>query len=341
MSIADSSETRLAYVNEAASRLWEYSRDELLSMHLSDINPDFQLERWPDEWKEMKQRGSLNFEARHRTKGGRAFPVEITVSHFEFKGRDYRAGFVRDITKRKRVEEALRASEKLAATGRMAARIAHEINNPLAGIKNAFLLIKDATPEDPLSSKYVDLVEREIERIARIVRQMYELYRPEQKMNLKVDVTQKIRDIVALMESSYHEREVLITVDIPETPIIAAFQEDSLSQVVFNLLQNAIDASSPGGVVKLLASTTDDHIQVSVIDQGCGIPESIRSQIFEPFFTTKGDGSQGGLGLGLSISRSLTEAMGGSLDFQSQVGQGTVSRFVLPLHNPAKELKNA
>ena len=228
-------------------------------------------------------------------------------------------------------------SEKIAATGRMAARIAHEINNPLAGIKNSFLLIKDAVPEGHPDYTFVGRIENEIERITRIVRQMFELYRPDQKSSHEFSINEAIHDVVALLEPSRRVHDVAITVEMPEPPVIASLPEGSLRQVLFNIFQNAIEASPRGGLIKIATTFTEDSLSISVADYGSGIPDAVGSQVFEPFFTSKGHLPGGGLGLGLSVSKSLVEGMGGSLDFESRDGQGTVFRIVLPRHGQTKE----
>ena len=228
-------------------------------------------------------------------------------------------------------------SEKIAATGRMAARIAHEINNPLAGIKNSFLLIKDAVPKDHPDYTFVGRIENEVERIARIVRQMFELYRPDQKSSHEFSINEAIDDVVALLEPSRRVHDVAITVEMPEVPVVVSLPEGSLRQVLFNIFQNAIEASPRGGLIKIAATFTEDGLSISVADYGSGIPDAVGSQVFEPFFTSKGHLPGGGLGLGLSVSKSLVEGMGGSLDFESRDGQGTVFRIVLPRHGQTKE----
>jgi len=248
---------------------------------------------------------------------------------------------VKQRTKRiQELERQLAGIDKLAATGRMVARIAHEINNPLAGIKNSFLLIKNAIPKDYPYYDYVPRIEKEIDRIIRIMRQMIDLYRPNQMAAHKFELKEVIYDVVALLEFSCREGEVTFTYDLPDKPAVVLLPEDWLRQVLFNLFENAIEASPCGGVVKVRATVDDDHFSILVIDQGSGIPEDINSRIFEPFFSSKSNLSKGGLGLGLPISRSLVETMGGSLDFQNQTGGETIFRTFLPRRGPKKEVQD-
>jgi signal transduction histidine kinase len=116
--------------------------------------------------------------------------------------------------------------------------------------------------------------------------------------------------------------------------------EDSLRQVVNNVVQNAIEASPEGGIVRIHAEVTGKTLVITVRDQGKGIPEDARLQIYEPFYTTKSSRQTGGLGLGLSIAKNLVEAMNGSLDFESTIGQGTTFTIMLPIETSQKEARN-
>ncbi len=230
----------------------------------------------------------------------------------------------------RRTDEALREHEKLADIGRMAARIAHDINNPLAGIKNSFLLLKSTIPAENPYSKYVPLIEEEIERIACITRRMFDLSKSEPEPPCRFAIDSVIRDVVALLESTCRAHGVTTRVEPPEAPVAVYLSEGSVRRVLLSLLQNAIEASREGGVVEINADVAGDHLSMSVSDRGSGIPENVAPHIFEPFFTTKNSRSRAGLGLGLSISRSLVRAMGGTLTFESRPNTNTVFRVVLP-----------
>ena len=246
---------------------------------------------------------------------------------------------VRDITRQKQSEEALRQSEKaraeaekLAATGRMAARIAHEINNPLAGIRNAIRLFRDVIPKDCPEHAFVEPTEKEIDRLARTVRLMYDLHRPNQERKSHVLLEETLQDVVLLLEPLCRQHAVRVETIPPLPRVRVHIPEGAMRQVLFSLVTNAIESSQPEGLVHLGMVVDREDLLVSVSDQGHGIPGELRDRIFEPFFSTKtGKGDEGGLGLGLPTARQLVETLGGTLDFESELGRGTVFRIRLPL----------
>ncbi len=250
-------------------------------------------------------------------------------------------GSSQDITEQRRAEEALRQSEKvrveaekLAATGRVAARIAHEINNPLAGIKNSFHLIRDAVPEDHPDRDMVERIDREIARISNIVQQMYKLYSPKVGRTASVVVGDAIRDVLSMLEPLRRESEVEFDTTGVLPGLSVLVHDGGVQQIVYNLITNAIKASPPGGVICVSAGLDHrraDVVQIGVHDGGEGIPPDVQPRIFEPFFSLQTDNhSKEGLGLGLSIVKSVVEMADGEIDFESAPGKGTTFRVFLP-----------
>jgi PAS domain S-box-containing protein len=237
----------------------------------------------------------------------------------------------RDVTDRWRAENAMREMETLSSMGRLAARVAHEVNNPLAGIQNSFLLIKDAVPESHPYHSYVGAIEREIARISAVTRQLYETYRPDPESARESSVQTILSDAATLLRQVNRGAKVTVEVDAGGVPAKLPVPGALLRQAAYNLVQNAIEASPPGGVVRVVARVEDSVFLLSVCDQGPGVPAHLREQIFAPFFSTKRGGRTSGMGLGLALVRRSVDALGGRIDLRDQNGGGTEFRIQIPL----------
>lgn len=224
------------------------------------------------------------------------------------------------------LERRRRQMEKLAALGQLAAGVAHEVNNPLAGIRNAFELIKaDLSPDDE-HFELLDLIDREIERISSIVHQMYQLYRRDPQMPSEFDIERVITEVVCLLNGVARKQQVTLDAGLPGGSTDVLLPEGEVKQILYNLIHNAIHASPPGETVTIRVQRCGDDVQVMVADRGEGIADNVLPQIFDPFFSTKGGDPRTGMGLGLPVSRSLIEAMGGGIDVEG--GPGSGCRFI-------------
>ena len=227
--------------------------------------------------------------------------------------------------------------EKLAALAQIAAGVAHEINNPLASISQSLVLLKRAIPTDHPHFRYMAKVEDCIDRIATITKHLYQLYRPSSPTPTPIDICLCIQTAVEIMEERAARHHVHLCVYTPPQPVITQTSQGELIQVLCNLIHNAIDASGSESTITIRLNIELESVCIFVEDQGHGISQETRPHIFEPFFTTKQGQDEGGMGLGLSISHSLVESMGGRLDFTTKIGQGTTFRICLPLTKPEKK----
>lgn len=226
--------------------------------------------------------------------------------------------------------------EKLAALGELAAGVAHEINNPLAGIRNAFTLFKRHLPTDVKHYDKLELIDDEIERISGITHQMYQLYRPSQQATSQFSISTVVAEIVTLTFPLSRKAKVEVRTQIVQSQMTGTLGGDEvclrvgeLKQVLLNLVRNAIQASQPGQHVEVSVAMNHADVTLTVTDQGHGIEKSMVDKIFDPFFSTKTEAIGQGMGLGLSVSKGIIEAMKGTIDVNSVVGMGT--NFVVKL----------
>lgn len=278
-----------------------------------------------------------HYEFQGLRKDDRVIWLECRASRMAWNGDDAVLYTCIDITDRKHTEAALQRSEqqrlaieKLAATAQMAAGIAHEINNPLAGMKNAFLLIKRTLPSDYPRMEYLNLVQREIDRISHIVRRMYHLYRPSADAAERFDLRTVIREVCDMLERPLGTKRVTVQYDFPADLPEVYLPRGDVMQIVYNLLLNALQASPSPAALVIVLRHAGQTIRVRVTDHGPGIPPEVLPHIFKPFFTTKQPGDMGGMGLGLTVSRDLASAMGGAIEVETSMGQGTTFTLVLP-----------
>jgi PAS domain S-box-containing protein len=238
----------------------------------------------------------------------------------------------RDLTIRKRAEASMREISALTTMGQLAARVAHEINNPLAGIQNAFLLIRGAIPTDHPHYRFVGAIEREIGRIAAVTRQLYETYRPDALMARQASVIIAISDAVSFLEQVNRGRQVTILTDVTRAPSLVPVPDALLRQTLYNLIQNALDVSPSQSTIVVTAWQDGDQCVLTVSDEGPGIPEAIRERIFDPFFSTKDRTMKtGGMGIGLALVRQSVLAVGGRIAVRDRPAGGTEFEVRLPM----------
>ena len=221
----------------------------------------------------------------------------------------------------------LRHTEKLSALGRLAASVAHDINNPLTGILNYIYLIQDQVADQPDLREDLALIERQVDAIAELVKQLQSFSKPPRKERRPVDISNILSDVLALTRKDLEKRDIDVQCQCADAlpPILAA--PDQIGEVFMNLVINARDAMPEGGRLDINVERQNGHVTAQVCDTGVGMPEEIRDRIFEPFFTTKGEE---GTGLGLAICYRIVQEHEGDIQVASEPAQGTTFTVRLP-----------
>lgn len=241
---------------------------------------------------------------------------------------------MRDVTAARRLERELVRSEKLAALGRLVAALAHEINNPLQGLRSGFHLLRNPQVGAEKRDQYLEVASRELERLIAIVERILGFYRPAGEAMEPTDLNQVLEETLALaarqLEQSRIAVECRLDRDLP--PITGV--SDQLKQVFLNVILNALQAMPSGGKLTVQTGRREQGGEVFAVltDTGTGIPPEEIGRIFEPFYTTRPEGS----GLGLAISYGIVERHGGRIEVQSRIGQGSTFTIVLPGASPTK-----
>lgn len=324
--------------NPAAERIFGYSAEEMIGQPITTIIPP---ELYADETRILATiaRGERieNFETVRVRKDGQLREISLTISPVRDENGKIigAAKIARDITQRKKAEQALRTTERLASVGRLAATVAHEINNPLEAITNLIFLARNVdSHQDCL--KYLAMAEEELERVSHLTKQTLGFYRETQGAT-GVRLGEIVSSLLSVFAPKMRNRSIALYPEIDDSLEVQAIPGE-IRQVVANLIGNSIDALNAGGQirVRVAPATLWDGgrrrgVRLTIADTGCGIPAKVRTRLFEPFFTTKKDV---GTGLGLWISKSIVENHQGVIQVRSSTApgkSGTVFSIFLPL----------
>ena len=248
-------------------------------------------------------------------------------------------GFNVDITVLDIMQTRLRRAERLATLGQVAAGIAHEIRNPLVGIGSTTSLLLDDT--DPSDGRRADLevILQETKRLDRIVNQIIDYARPREIVALTFDMAQLVQEVTKVLDELLMQKQVTVRLAVSTGPYTIQADRDQFKQILLNVMQNAIEATSLGGLITVslaqLAHGVEQGLEIAVVDQGGGISPAHLPHVFEPFFTS---GKPRGTGLGLAICRNILDAHGGDITLESNVGSGTTVRVWCPLRQQPQRM---
>jgi len=227
-----------------------------------------------------------------------------------------------------RTQKLLVESEKMAALGKLSASIAHEVNNPLGIINNYLQILSIKEMPEDVYSNYIKILKEEVRRIAGIVNQLLDFYRPHQDYVVEVDLKRVIAETFTLLSHLLTKSGVDVQMDIQEDLPIIWGSPEKLKQVFLNLLMNTIEALRNGGKVKISAKIIGQHIDIRVSDNGTGIAKENLSKIFEPFYTTK---AKDGIGLGLSVCYGIIQWHKGDISVSNNSDGGATFQISLPI----------
>ncbi len=330
-------EGRVIYWNEGAERIYGYRKEEALGKKISDfLYPKDERLRVEEEtlMKELMIRvceGEVipNVEVRRQSKEGKEIIVSMTLSPL----RDVEGKIIgitricKDITQVKKAEERLLLAERLTSLGELTAGVAHELRNPLAGIKiNTQILLRRKDLSE-MERKLLKGTEEGIEKIQKIVEDMLHFAKPKSAEFREAEMNRVVEESLEIFQTKLKKANISLEFLKGEGLPKVWIDVHQIQQALINLMLNAIQAMEKGGRLRIRTYQDWERVAVEVKDTGIGIPSSHLKKIFDPFFTTKSEGT----GLGLSITLKILEAHGGTIDVQSTEGQGSTFTLFLPV----------
>ncbi|BDA71032.1 PAS/PAC sensor signal transduction histidine kinase [Calothrix sp. PCC 7716] len=326
---------KFTYVNDAICLKSGYSREELLSMTVDEIDIDFSPQLWSQLWQALKSH-SLSFESRFRTKTGEIIKVEVTISYAEDKGQEFCCAFAREKNQAElELCQALKQAKLLSEhKERFVSMLCHQFRTPLNFASFSADLLKRHSHQwtEEKKCSYFGLIQLGIKQISELLDEILLFgkaeaakleYQP-REMNLNLFCN----EIISQVELA-NSNQISINFVSQNNSITADFDPKMLQLILTNLLSNAIKYSPENSSVMLELSCEDKNIVFKIQDTGIGIPEKDRERIFDPFYRGSNIDSIAGTGLGLSIVKTIVDLHGGEIFIESQVGVGTTFTVTL------------
>jgi two-component system sensor histidine kinase HydH len=324
-------EQRIASFNHTAETVLQLSYREVIGQNAERILP-------PELWAELRdlrvqdQNGQvIEKEIDCTIRDGGIVPLEIGASLLEDENKTF-LGYVilfKDLTEVRSLRTEIERSQRLASVGRLAAGVAHEIRNPLSSIKGFATYFKERYKNAPEDQQTANIMIQEVDRLNRVVGQLLEFARPVIVKPKLTDLNAFVNESIKLVEQQAVEKKITIKTNNSTRVEKLRIDSDRVNQVLLNLYLNAIESMEAGGElnVDLSANNETNEIEISVSDNGCGIPKKDLAKVFDPYFTTKSSGT----GLGLAIAHNIVEAMAGTIKVKSDPGKGTTVTIKIPI----------
>lgn len=318
---------RVILVNPAVEELFGINLAASRGKNILRVIRNYELEKLLNQ--ALETGASMQKQIQILTPEPRIFRVHITPLQNTAEGRGGVVALLRDITERKRLEEM---------RSEFVANVSHELRTPLTSIRGFSETLLDGAVEDPaLARQFLEIINNETERLSRLIEELLNLSKIEDRRFVPnrqpVHLQDQIRSVAAMLQPRASEKGLTLTINLPEDLPVVQGDPDMLSQVLINLIDNAISYTQPGGEVRIGASAGQGELKVDVQDTGIGIPPESLSRVFERFYRVDKARSreQGGTGLGLSIVKHIIDAHHGSVQVESKVGKGSTFSFILPL----------
>ncbi|MBF0203767.1 MAG: PAS domain S-box protein [Desulfamplus sp.] len=342
------------FVNDAACNNLGYSREELLTMNIFDVDPVFPKEKLEEHWQEISKSNTVVvIETIHQTKDGRQISVEVTTNFLEYGGNQYNVAVARDITPRKQSEikqKELEATnlrlQKAESLGQMAGGIAHLFNNYLYAVSGNLELAIEELPDDSLIHEYLSDAMEATRSCADVSGSMLSYLGHNYLQTESVDIAEFCRNNLPNFQSLVHN-DIVLEADLIDTELFVRVNFNQMQQVMNHLITNACESIVDNkGKITLITKiipvsdipkfhllpidfepSVDTYACLEVIDTGCGIPKKDIHKLSDPFFTTK----FAGRGLGLAVVSGIVKSWGGMVGVKSKVGYGSSFMVFLPL----------
>ncbi|MBI3586892.1 MAG: PAS domain S-box protein [Ignavibacteriales bacterium] len=323
---------KMVYVNPAFERASGYSREELIGKNPRILNSGrHTTEFWKSVWEYIMSHKVWVGKVENNRKDGTPFHSELVISPI-VDGNNNLVGFLgahRDITEQKILEQQLVRSQKMESIGTLAAGIAHEVGNPLTSISSLVQVIQRTTDDDFAKEK-LELIKNQINRIARIIRDLVDFSRPSSYIIKPTNVNQIVREALNIVQYGKKVKDINFSIELAEDLPHLRVVPDQLTQVFINILMNSVDAleGKPGSIA-VQTMARNNQLEVIIKDTGKGIAIEDSEKIFEPFFTTKEVGQ--GTGLGLWVSYGIIQNFEGDILVESEPGKGSTFRVMFPI----------